>query len=95
MRRSLLTIFLRGGGKYLPADDNYEEALFSVRYAEQTKDAVMRFLFGFTTLNWPSKPNENFGWVSAFSHKSMSYTREHLTSDRKDTSVLGIGTIWR
>lgn len=94
MRRSLFTIFMRGGSGYLPEHDNYEEALFGVRYAQQTKEAVMRFLFGFTTLKWPSKPNENFGWVSAFNNKSVTYYREHLISDREDISVLGTGTIW-
>lgn len=53
LKKSLLTLLLRVGINYNPETNNFDEALFSDgfaenKYARETKNAIMRFLFGFT-----------------------------------------------
>lgn len=48
MKRSLFTALLRCGWSYDPLKDNFEEALWSIRYTKETKYAVRRFLSGHT-----------------------------------------------
>jgi hypothetical protein len=45
MKRSLFTILLRCGLSY---KDDYEKALYSIHHSKITKDAIQRFLYGFT-----------------------------------------------
>lgn len=69
MKRSLLTILVRAGILYDPKKDNYEEALFSERWAKPTKRAVMRFLYGFTKYIGPTIEGQNIetrGWKYVF-----------------------------
>ena len=92
MRRSLFTILLRAGRKYNPVNDNYEDALFSQEYVKLTKEAVMRFLFGFT--NYVRLENKQ-GWVSVFMHKKYEDVRKRLVSKNAgDFSLVGAGSLW-
>lgn len=61
MRRSLFTILLRAGHSYKIDDDNFEQALYSHRYAEETWYAVQRFLAGNTTYTGRRR-----GWYNQF-----------------------------
>jgi hypothetical protein len=48
MRRQLFTLILRGGMNYDPKQDNYEDAMFNQEHLKQTRNAIRRFLYGFT-----------------------------------------------
>ena len=61
MKRSLLTILLRCGVKYNRKQDNFEDAVFSCAYTQNTRYAVQRFLDGFT--KYTGKSN---GWYNQF-----------------------------
>jgi hypothetical protein len=68
MKRSLFTILLRAGRNYHIDSDNYEGALFGDSYANKTRQAIMRFLFGYTKYVG-AKPGgsstlESVGWVA-------------------------------
>jgi hypothetical protein len=87
MRRSLLTILLRAGMLYDLKKDNYEEALFKEPYVVPTKNAVMRFMYGFTKYVGPSMdPSsslETKGWRTIFSKTSNEEVKRYLVSSRK------------
>ena len=98
MRRSLFTIFLRCGLKYDPSANNYDEALNSQEYVKKTKDAIFRFLFGFTEY-----VNEGVvisgvgkGWVTQFERKTIDQLRGRLVrpSETKDSCLVGAGLLW-
>lgn len=93
IRRSLFTLLLRAGQCYDPAIDNYEDALYSISYLHTSKDAVMRFLFGFTDFHvdqW------SCGWAATFCHKDIDEIREKLIAkDNAEVSLIGVGSIWR
>jgi hypothetical protein len=104
MRRSVLTIFIRAalgrgnnikaGIPYDPIKNNYEECLYSSPYVKQTKQAVMRFLFGCTCFDDPGNPN--IGWVSVFTRMEPPQLLKRLKSPEKsDLSIIGAGSIWR
>lgn len=86
MRRSLFTVFLRCALNYSHDQKNYEEALFldqtSSVYALQTKNSIMRFLFGFTKYVGPSIDTEASiqfrGWRSEFEHKNITEIKSML-----------------
>ena len=92
MRRSLLTILLRAGMLYNKDRDNYEQALFTEPYIVPTKQAVMRFLYGFTKYAGPSmEPGTNLetkGWKMIFSKLKEEEIRRYLVSSRKKTHQL-------
>jgi hypothetical protein len=82
LKRSLFTILLRAGIKYDPEKDNYEKAMFSHEYVEPTKNAVMRFLYGYTK-NVGEKPNTNGGletkgWYGLFRGKDEEHVKSVL-----------------
>ncbi len=89
MRRSLLTILLRAGTLYDLETDNYEEALFKHPYLVSTKQAVMRFMYGFTKyVGPPMKPGltlEVKGWREVFKKLKEYEIRKYLVSSRKKT----------
>ena len=112
VRRSLFTVLLRSGRKYKPNPlgslgvktdlDNFEEALYSESYANDTKNAVMRFLFGFTKFDETVaqrilgyKPTKGTGWWTLFSKVNVEQIRQILVSpvDRPH-SLIGAGEIW-
>jgi hypothetical protein len=82
MRRSLLTILVRAGMVYDPKKDNYEEALFSEKWAKPTRIAVMRFLFGFTKYVGPDIENqpqiESRGWRYVFDNPDEQHAKKCL-----------------
>lgn len=81
MRRSLLTILVRAGMVYEPKEDNYEEALFTERWAKPTKRAVMRFLYGFTKYIGPTIENQNIetrGWKYVFDNHDEQFVKDCL-----------------
>ena len=88
MRRSLLTILVRAGIMYDPKRDNYEEALFTEKWAKPTKMAVMRFLYGFTKYIGPTiedQPNiESRGWKYVFENHDEQYTKNCLVWPEDD-----------
>ena len=67
MRRSLFTILLRCGDAYLPSKDNFEKALLSNQYANNTKYAISRFLEGYTVYTGKKR-----GWYNQFCLESLS-----------------------
>lgn len=95
MRRSLLTILLRCGIKYIPGENNYEDALFSQRYLKDTENAIRRFMFGFTKL-WETN-KVSYTWVASFKNVDIDVCRKRLLSPDipQEGMLLGAGTIWR
>lgn len=104
MRRSLFTVLLRAGRQYKIDLDNFEEALYSEKYLNETKTAVMRFLFGFTTFNVTAArtivnhsldPNSSIsGWYSVFCGRTESHVKAMLTKQDKNTHPFG-DVLWR
>ena len=75
VRKSLFTILIRAGVNYDLALDNYEEALFSVKYSKETMLAIQRFLLGFTKVVYKRYNN---GWVNVFGGQSIDVIRQRL-----------------
>lgn len=102
MKRQILTIFIRHGINYSTSLDNYEEALWipdamKKTYAFQTKDAIMRFLFGFTkyTASQDNFRHASGGWWSVFVKKDIQSIRELLVSPHKNgLNLVGAGELW-
>lgn len=94
MRRSLFTILLRCGLNYKSNEDNYEESLYSEGYIKETKEAVMRFLFGFTKYVPDNSLNVPRGWVSAFKNADRDLVRRQLLSSENEQSTIGINSLW-
>jgi len=102
VRRSLLTIFLRQGLQYCLPADNFDDALFGQTsithdYAAATKPAIMRFLFGFTTIDLEQirMCPVGAGWVSLFRGASTQQIRQKLIhSDGGDEGLIGAGKLW-
>lgn len=61
MRRSFFTMMLRCGQNYDWEENNFEEALFSIRYTHGTKYAVSKFLSGHTSYR-----GKTTGWYDEF-----------------------------
>lgn len=79
LRRQLFTILLRCAVNYNRR--NFEYALFSHPYANNTKEAVNRFLKGYTAL--PANTNLGYGWFSYFNpHYTLYDGRKPLKEDR-------------
>lgn len=103
-RSSLFTILLRSGMKYNVDVDNYEEALYSDTYAQETKLAIQRFLFGnvhvkktrgFITPAFGSGVHtldSKTGWRDIFYKESLDSVRKMLPST--SDSIVGIGSVW-
>jgi hypothetical protein len=95
MRRSLLTILLRCGLRYEAGKDNYEESLYSQEYIKETKDATMRFLFGFTKyipINVTCK-----AWVTTFKNVERDMIRRQLVlpdGTELQENTIGINALW-
>jgi len=97
MKRSLYTILLRCGLEYDVDKNNFETALYSVNYLNETKLAVMRFLFGFTKYSPDSTTGYVKGWWTEFKNKSEDQIKKQLVSpeaERKDECIVGVGTLW-
>lgn len=105
IRRQFLTILLRAGMGYDSARNNYEEALWAMRgfdqdrlYCQETKNAVMRFLFGFTEyIATDIQPTHRGGWVEVFKNKDESTIRHMLglpKGERPVNCMVGLGKLW-
>jgi hypothetical protein len=94
MRRSLFTILLRAGIKYNPQEDNFQEALLSQSYIVSTKNAVYRFLFGFTKFRGHQSIGIGIGkgWAYHFRNKTDDFVCSQLISTRKKSAIGG--TLW-
>jgi len=99
LKRSLLLILLRSGLNYDPAKNNYEEALYSEKYLNETKPAVMRFLFGFTYCDKTSfdtngHPN---GWFTTFGGMQNGEIKKWLLLPPDKSlkiPILGMSNLW-
>lgn len=84
LKRSLLTIILRCGIKYQREEDNFEEALFEHEHVKNTKNAVIRFMYGHTRyVGVPIKESvhstiHSKGWVKNFRDSTVDFARENL-----------------
>ena len=100
MKRSLLTILVRAGMLYDPIADNYEEALYQEKWANPTKMAIMRFLFGFTKYVGPAiddQPSiESRGWKFVFEGRNEESTKQYLIWPNKNAYVpkSSLSAIW-
>lgn len=80
MKRSFFTILLRSGLDYNGL--NYEDCLYNKEMIS-TKNAIQRFLFGFTEFKEdPGVILEGVGkgWVSYFANKNIEFVRSKLKS---------------
>lgn len=68
IKRSLFTLLLRCGTNYLPKKNNFYEALQSEKFIFETKNAVLRFLSGFTNYHGRVR-----GWHNQFYKRNPSY----------------------
>jgi|SRR5262252_2070931 len=64
MRRSLFSLLLRVAPRYVPQDDNFYDALFSIEMTRQTRPAIERFLAGHTSYQGRIR-----GWYAQFARK--------------------------
>lgn len=82
LRRSLFTALLRCACSYNLDKKNFEEALFSTNDTRNTRQAIFRFLFGFTRFRQQLQPKEEKdklpGWTSIFSGKDAYFVRTAL-----------------
>jgi len=106
MRRSLLTIILKAAMEYDGTD--YENTLFDYKWAKDTKNAIFRFLCGFTKYRGPevkaSSSNSTLvlmGWKTEFEKKGETEIRKMLIRPDSDKTChsldyLGLSTlIWK
>lgn len=86
MRRNVFTAFLRASQNYIPVRDNFEEALWSCNYLDRSRDAVKRFLRGYT---WYT--GRVCGWYRQFAHvESSERLNQLLIKPEKMNSRLSI-----
>jgi hypothetical protein len=94
IHRSLFTLLLRAGQTYNMTSDNYEYTLYAHDYLKQTKEAVMRFLFGFT--EFTIQGGWDIGWVGTFANKPIEEIRTKLVSPKPvESTLIGVGSLWR
>lgn len=107
MRKSLLTLLLRCGVNYDSKKDNFEDALFSENYKEnfylrQTKEAVLRFMFGFYEFTGPELEDKfqtsviKHGWKQEFFNMDVSLLKNRLISSHgtQQFSIVGDDSLW-
>lgn len=83
MRRSLFTALLRAGNAYNLTQDNFSDALYSIKYTAETKYAVERFLSGYTTYTGTVR-----GWFNQFRYGSGSPLFPRKPSPKKVRELL-------
>ena len=113
MKKSLLTLLVRCGLNYQCDKDNFDNALFADhnenRYARETKNAVMRFLFGFTKFTGNTSQSVpvsamgststliRHGWHVEFEKNSIYDIRRKLVrpdGEPTEVSIVGIESLW-
>lgn len=106
-KRSLLTLLLRCSLNYKVTNDNFDECMFSEKYEEnrlarETKNAIIRFFYGFTEYQGNSSMNlENEsiitqGWHFEFKERSLCYLKQVLQKPviNNSRNITGIDTLW-
>ena len=85
LRRSVFTALLRAGKNYNQNKDNWRATLMKSWYFSTTKDAINRFLEGYTRLRFLKEPHDYFmydpffeGWVDHFQHMGKEEIKESL-----------------
>lgn len=94
IKRSLFTIFLRCGINY--SDNDYEKALLSQKYVQDTIIAVKRFLLGFTCYNNGLYPLKR-GWVNTFINLKKDDVKTILiksSTPKNESNFFGVGSLW-
>jgi hypothetical protein len=103
MRRSLFTILLRSALNYDPCVDNFEQALYTDdtkngQFAGETKEAIQRFLFGFTNYQGHTDVEGiNKGWWTIFKNAKVEDIRKKLVKPdgrAAQVSLIGMGNLW-
>tara|TARA_Y100000034_G_scaffold48390_1_gene59754 strand:+ start:6243 stop:6842 length:600 start_codon:yes stop_codon:yes gene_type:complete len=99
VRCSLFTILLRCGRCYNIYQDKYEPALFSEWQAGETRNAIYRFLFGYTKYVPPQpdvKRHYKQGWHWLFKNMDDREVRRRLISPDNKSSVCFAGneSLW-
>jgi hypothetical protein len=95
MRRSLFTILLRSGRFYDTHQNNWEESLYSDEYIKTTKNASMRFMYGFNY--YVMHPGDRSGWCVTFKNSTNEEVKKRLTFPRElddHLEMVGSGTLW-
>lgn len=109
LKRSLLTLLLRCSLNYKIYDDNFDDCLFSEKYEEnklarETKNAILRFFYGFTEYKGNQSlatniENESIirqGWHHEFKDRTLCYLKQALQKplNYKLKNTTGIDTLW-
>jgi hypothetical protein len=68
VRMSFFSLILRAALSYKIEQDNYEAALYSDNLIRETREAIKRFLYGFTQF---TGMNNDAGWVNIFKPKDV------------------------
>lgn len=103
IRRSLLTALLRCAVNY--KENNFDEVLFSPAYNEnrwirETKEATLRFLYGYTHWTGSYKVNadhmhQKYGWHEEFRFLNQWEVRKRLIAVQpKEVSMIGVESLW-
>jgi len=106
-RRSLLTLLLRCGLNYDHQKDNFDDALFGSQHKENqyirdTKQSVMRFMYGFTRFTGEAPAASGVtvikhGWKEEFEGLDTNSLRARLvapTPRSKECSFVGSESLW-
>jgi len=114
LKKSLLTLLLRCGSNYDNTRDNFDDALFAPEYSEnkyvrETKNAIMRFLFGFTKFSGnlsQSVPVQamgttstliRHGWHAEFEKNTIYDVRRKLirpSDESNEVLLVGSESLW-
>lgn len=107
LKKSLMTLLLRCGLNYDGEKDNFDDALFNIEYSEnkyvrETKNAIMRFLFGFTKFTGNFVVPEGttlirHGWHAEFEKNSVYDVRRKLirpSDECHEVSLVGAESLW-
>ena len=106
-KRSLFTLLVRCGQNYTRKPDNFDEALFGCNFKEstyllETKNAVMRFMFGYTKYTGISPVIGQgtvikHGWKEEFYKLTVDEIRNRLVlpdGASKTISLVGNDSLW-
>lgn len=83
MKRSLFTAFLRAGNSSSIKENNFEEALFSIKYTNDTRFAVKRFLAGHTKYTGNVR-----GWFNQFRYGTGDPTKPKRPTHKEIKKLL-------
>ena len=106
-KRSLFTILLRCAMNYESSIDNFDVVLFDTKikdsgYLNETKIAVLRFMFGFTKYNGIApvlgqSTVIKHGWVEEFQKLDEQTIRKRLvlpSNIKKQSNIVGSDSLW-